>query len=103
MTLTDIETSKNNEKMFTDVGMNYLQMQVQAAWSIDDSKDTRRFALMASGDKKVFEDCQPYFAAIAVQSFYMNKTGDSLKVNMTLQMLKAVQFAGLAEAMNLGE
>ena len=52
--------------------MNYLQLQVQVKATNNNLGDRRVLTLIASGGRKVFEDCEIYFNAFANQSFNMN-------------------------------
>ena len=59
--------------------------------------------LFGGGEREVFESCEPIFAAIARQWFYMGPGGSGMSMKLVVNLLLGVGMQAIAEAVALGE
>ncbi|XP_057666031.1 cytokine-like nuclear factor N-PAC [Diorhabda carinulata] len=92
------ETSVIFSEKITSQKGKYLELAFQG--NIRDITE-RSITLFTAGDESLFNLCQPYFKAISKASYFFNTAGTGLKMNLILQMMKAVNLGALAEGMSL--
>jgi 3-hydroxyisobutyrate dehydrogenase len=100
MTTIDTNTSKDIESALNNIGMRYLEAQIQGTKS---QAEEGKLILLAAGDKELFDSCQTCFEAMGRNSFFVGETGNATKMNLVLQTITGVQIAGLADSIALGE
>lgn len=100
MTTIDSVTSKDVESALHNIGMTYLEAQIQGTKS---QAEEGKLILLAAGDKSVFDACQTCFEAMGKNSFFVGETGNATKMNLVLQTIAGVQIAGLADSIALGK
>lgn len=100
MTTIDTTTSKDIEGALSNIGINYLEAQIQGTKA---QAEEGKLILLAAGDKQLFDACQTCFEAMGRNSFFVGETGNATKMNLVLQTIAGVQIAGLADSIALGE
>lgn len=100
MTTIDTDTSRDIQSALTNIGMIYLEAQIQGTKS---QAEEGKLILLDAGDKTLFDACQTCFEAMGRNSFFVGETGNATKMNIVLQTITGIQIAGLADSIVLGE
>ena len=63
----------------------------------------KNVTFMAGGDKTVFEQCEPIFAAMGVQTFYLGPNGSGALMKLIVNLVLGLNRMVLAEGLSLGK
>ncbi|CAG9858188.1 unnamed protein product [Phyllotreta striolata] len=92
------ETSSELNILVESTGGKYLEVAIHGRLQ---QALEGNLMLLSSGEEDVFMDCLPLMRAISSRAFYVGKIGNAAKINLVLQMMKAVHISMLSTSYSL--
>jgi 3-hydroxyisobutyrate dehydrogenase-like beta-hydroxyacid dehydrogenase len=94
------KTSRRLHRSARNFDLAALDVAVSGSTS---SAEAGALTLFGGGESQVFESCEPLFAAIARQWFYVGPGGSGVAMKLVVNTLLGVGMQAIAEAVTLGE
>lgn len=100
MTTVDPESSYDICKFIASKGGKYLEAQIQGSKT---EAENGSLIILGAGNRDLFFECKPCFKALAKAVYHLGEVGFGSKMNLSLQVMKGVTLAGVAEGFALAE
>jgi 3-hydroxyisobutyrate dehydrogenase-like beta-hydroxyacid dehydrogenase len=94
------ETSQKLYQAAREFGISVLDVPISGSTP---AAEAGALTLFGGGDRQVFEDAGPIFAAIAKQWFYMGRSGSGVAMKLVVNTLLGLGMQAVAEAAALGQ
>lgn len=100
LTTVDPYSSSDICSLIQSKGGRYLEAQMQGSKV---EAEGGNLIILGAGDKYLFFQCKTCFKALAKGVYYLGEVGFACKMNLSIQVMKGIALAGMAEGFALAE
>jgi 3-hydroxyisobutyrate dehydrogenase-like beta-hydroxyacid dehydrogenase len=100
MSTVSPDTSRTLHRLGRERGIEVLDVAISGSTP---AAEQGTLTLLGGGDANVFDACQPVFAALAEQYFYLGPSGSGTTMKLVVNALLGVNMQAIAEAVVFGE
>jgi 3-hydroxyisobutyrate dehydrogenase-like beta-hydroxyacid dehydrogenase len=100
MSTVSPDTSRTLHRLGRERGVEVLDVAISGSTP---AAEQGTLTLLGGGDANVFDACQPVFAALAEQYFYLGPSGSGTTMKLVVNALLGVNMQAIAEAVVFGE